>query len=296
MSKEEEAIDPLEQVKPSLATPPITPLQQKRVTYKLKLGEEEEEKREKGKTTHFKNEDGLSLEQKLLFLEAQLLRSLPYSILASFLNICTQLVPRVSLIALAIHVMILVPALKYVKFELHLSIANYFYLGPVVLAVPLIFFFLWESELVPLPFIDRKLVDFIYVEKQAAKRQLAKDEERFLMILESEYEEDLATQLALARLVSRIDEEALAMEVLGIKKRKQGLNAAFSSFDIGSSSERERQKQNQLSRVPISLLEAAKMLVADYSSTSEQVGGKKRSDEEVLRDLKLLQKQLEKKE
>ena len=66
-----------------------------------------------------------------------------------------QLVPRTAFLSLTIHVMMLVPLLKFIKIDLQQSIIPYLYLGPLVFMVPYIIFYLWDNNILKsISFID----------------------------------------------------------------------------------------------------------------------------------------------
>ena len=176
-------------------------------------------------------------------LQTDSLQNLPYAFYEIFMNLLDQLVPRVALISLTYHVMILVPTLKFLKLNFNMSIIPFLYLGAVVVAVPFIACYLWESNFVDIGVINDKLKTFLDKEKLAASRlrreydnlnlndpnntQIdfpnlftdsgATDNEDFEV-----RELRFAKNLVSIQLLSKIDVDALYTEIIAIKQSKSG--------------------------------------------------------------------------
>jgi hypothetical protein len=91
------------------------------------------------------------LEEELVSIEASLLLVLPLQFLVNFTYMAEQAVPRLALIALTAHVMLLVPTLSFLHESLHVSTVPFLYLGPLVVAAPFASFFAWEADLLARP-------------------------------------------------------------------------------------------------------------------------------------------------
>ena len=102
------------------------------------------------------------LEDLLLKCEARALRSFPLEVFRAFQALLQQYIPRVALLALALHVVMLIPTLKYIKKVLvGVDIIPFIYLGPIVFILPFIGLWLWENNVVEISHFDDKLVDFV---------------------------------------------------------------------------------------------------------------------------------------
>ena len=86
--------------------------------------------------------DYLSLDQKILLSQAEILRTLPLDFFLSFRNLCEQVVPRFGIYTLTFHVILLIPIIRIVKFQLNASIYPFLYIGPILFLVPYLFFWI----------------------------------------------------------------------------------------------------------------------------------------------------------
>ena len=162
---------------------------------------------------------------KIELREVSLLSNLPYEVYSTFISYCRQYVPRVSITAAAIHLMMLVPTLNYLKLQTEIKILPFLYLGPIVFAIPYVALFLWENNIVTLPLVEGKMKQFIYALKTKAKFKMEELEsikitrER-VSYTPSEDLDKLISQRALVQLLAKIDVDVLTSEVLTICKSK----------------------------------------------------------------------------
>lgn len=246
------------------------------------------------------NVTSLTVEERILLAEAQLLQALPLNALSTFQQACAVLVPRVAFMILTIHVMLLIPTLRFVKVSLGLSIVPFLYIAPVLLCVPFIVYFLWESDLYEFPYITSGLLRFIASDKSRAVRTMSNDEARLLEALQHDDEPALVEQLAYARLVSKIDPDALCREAMALKRRRSG-GPALSSVAVPTTTAASSSSSTALSSAAIasisgkpqaqggSYLDAARRLVDDVAMVQGEGG----DDQAVLAELKRLQAEFE---
>ena len=259
-------------------------------------------------------------------VEAEMLQSLPLEMLESFQSYCASYVPRISIMAFVLHVMLLIPTLRYVKLELHQSIYPFLYLSPLVVLGPFAVFFGYEKALYESEFIERRVRAYLMTQKEYSVKFVESEEGRLLETLEDILREGGGTaaikvtkNIALARLMSRIDVSFLAQEVLALKRRRLGISerddsllsvtsaASKSSLSsqnrpVGSLSAIRVPKSPFYSAIestqterggvdqPPSAVDAAFALIRDLRVDEP---GKVKSDEEILEALKGLQNELE---
>ena len=134
-------------------------------------------------------QSGLSVERALLSTEATMFQSLPLSILNSFQATCLQLVPRVSMAALTIHIMLLTPVLRFIKKDpffasnqVHIDVIPLLYLAPIVFVFPFVMFSLWENDLLSVGYIDDRLGDFVHVQRSQAVVRREQEEAELVQV------------------------------------------------------------------------------------------------------------------
>ena len=137
---------------------------------------------------------------------------LPLEMLESFQNHCVAYLPRISLSAFILHVMLLIPTLRYVKLELHQSIYSYLYLSPLVVLLPFAMYFLGEKKIYENQYIEERVAAYLQTQKDYAVDYVDIQEGRLLDTLEEMLREgggaeaqNVVKNIALARLMSRID-------------------------------------------------------------------------------------------
>lgn len=322
-------IDPLDYVKQS---GPTAPSLSRPVFLDQNNEEKEKEMRQiepRAISQKYEEYDGQSIEQRLVATEAELLQSLPFNTLASYRQICSALVPRIAFMILIIHVMLLLPALRFVKVDLGLSIGPFLYIAPVLLTVPFVSFFLWEADIYESPLITNGLELYIAAEKSKAWNMLTRDSARLLAEIretddaaarlsersqirpgggfssklnresqggpsegQGEGEEvirRLLRKLASARLVARINPAALCQQTMAGKQRRAGKATLLNSSPVQSTS-----TTALLAGQSTSLLDAAKLLIDDIAGLgADGISPTRSSDEEVLVQLRKLQSQFE---
>jgi hypothetical protein len=253
---------------------------------------------EKPRIPETKNED-LDLESTVAEAEAKLAESLPLYMLTTFQQVCSTLVPRLSFIMFLLHVILLLPALRFLKVDLGVSIGPFLYIGPVLLTVPFASLLLWDLDVYESPVIIRGLELYVAAEKSRASATLRDDGARLLGIVQAELGQEVYAEsseagtanplqrLTYASVMSRTDAQELASRSLGLKRLLAGKAPA-----PGSSPSQSTSSARLMRRAPgaqASLLDAARLLVSDAATTD--MG--RRSDREVLSDLQALKKQLD---
>lgn len=241
----------------------------------------------------------LVVESTVAEAEAKLAESLPLYMLTTFQQVCSTLVPRLSFIMFLLHVILLLPALRFLKVDLGLSIGPFLYIGPVLLTVPFASLLLWDLDVYESPVITRGLELFVAAEKSRASVTLREDGARLLGIVraelgQEEYAESTEAgtasplqRLTYASVLSETDAQELANRTLGIKRLLAGKAPAPGSPPSPSTSAARLMRRAPGAQA--SLLDAARMLVSDAATTDSG----RRSDREVLSDLQALKKQLD---
>jgi hypothetical protein len=181
--------------------------------------------RSKGNTSKVELSDA-EIDKVLLQFEAQLLNFLPLEFSQLFDMYLNKLVPKVSAMALIIHIMMLIPLLKLVVInQLQQGIANYLYLGPITIALPFLILKLFEKEVYDSPIVKDLCFSFISAQQARAKETLEKNRAYWYGVLEEviigskeDEEEDILRNVASARLLAKVDVEILTREVLCLKR------------------------------------------------------------------------------
>jgi len=260
----------------------------------------------------FTNLNLTAVEELIVGEEAELLQSLPLNALASFRPVLSALVPRLSFIMLLVHIILLLPALRFLKIELDVSIVPFLYIAPMLLTVPFVSSFLWESDIYESPVITRGMELFLCAEKQRAVSKLASETTRLLQIVVSEGscastkdpgERSPLIQLAYLRLISRIDPEALCKESMAFKAKRAGKATALtSSSGNAAGSGTAWLRSSKAAQGGVTLIDAVKALVDEAASLNAEKnaagrgrpgGSESERDSEVLQQLKDLQYQLD---
>ena len=274
--------------------------------------------------------DSLSTEDKILIQQGNILQSLPLEVYLSFRNVAEQLLPRCVVFALTLHVMLLIPVLRFVKFSLHESIVPYLYLGPIIIAIPYFAFWLWENGYGNLKVIDELLFTYITKEKNSASfilqnklqtiMEYANNEEEYSSDYneaytstvnndnDGDYEKRMDSKMAIRkiaglRLLSSIDVENFANEVLAIKQMVKGtgsVNDIDKRLRLATSirngmgndeqliSESVKQKMNSNAGESATVAGAVKALIETSMLQGESPGDQKK----LLMELKKLQQDL----
>lgn len=165
---------------------------------------------------------------KIELREVSLLSKLPFEVYITFISYCRQYVPRVSITATAIHLMMLVPTINYLKLQSEINIVPFLYLGPVVFAIPYVALFLWENNIVTIPIVEVKMKLFIEALKEKAKFKMEEVEStdkntnnrEQVSYTPSVDLDKLISQRAFIQLLAKIDVDVLTSEVLTICKSK----------------------------------------------------------------------------
>jgi hypothetical protein len=236
------------------------------------------------KNVKFSN-DGLTLDQRILLKQAEILRTLPLDFFMSYRGICEQIVPRFGLYTLTFHVILLIPLLRIVKFQLDQSIFPFLYIGPALFLVPFVFFFLWENDITEVKIFDRRLLRYVQQQKNAATETLRKDRNELMKVAATTNDLGVIKKIADLSLMSTIDVDNLISEIISIKKRikgRSGNNPILSTFtpDV-SSIPKNGKSSDDINKIGQTLVETS--LLGDNGD-----------EKSLLEKLKELQKGLDK--
>lgn len=230
--------------------------------------------------------DELTTDQKVLLSQAEILRTLPLDYFLSFRNICEQLVPRFGIYSLTFHVILLIPIIRIVKFQLNASVYPFLYIGPALFLVPYAFFWLWENDVCEVPIFDARLLQYVKKQKDSAARILLKDSDVLLAAVKEGNDQSAIKKLANLKLMSVIDIDNFMSEIIAVKKRIKGQsdrNSTLSTFALDNSAV-SKQQVNFNDDVN----SAVKTLIE-----SSLLGEENESPQTLLEKLKQLEKDLE---
>ena len=161
------------------------------------------------------------LEMKLAELEEKRAATLPVEVLVEFQSMMQRGVPIIALFILVEHVALLVPVLYKLKQDYDMSIMPFLYIGPILYILPYVVFFLWEYDIVPMPYIDDKFYNFVGYVKRRGNEQIRKHNDTLTSMSSSALEDaDLGvlSNIALSRALSNIDCDKLYAEGLAIRR------------------------------------------------------------------------------
>ena len=237
-------------------------------------------------TAPYDRTDKLTTDQKVLLSQAEILRTLPLDYFLSFRNICEQLVPRFGIYSLTFHVILLIPIIRIVKFQLNASVYPFLYIGPALFLVPYAFFWLWENDVCEVPIFDARLLQYVKKQKDSATRILLKDSGDLLKAANRGDDELAIKKLANLKLMSVIDIDNFMYEIIAVKKRIKGQSdrsSAMSTFTLDNSAT-SKQQVNFNDDVN----SAVKTLIEN-----SLLGEENESPQSLLQKLKQLEKDLE---
>jgi hypothetical protein len=218
----------------------------------------------------------------------------------SFIVLLDQLVSRVSLVALTFHVMMMIPLLQYLKINLGVSITPFLYIGPFVLLVPYIAYFLWEYNLVSIPIIDLKLKDVLYKQKRLAEELLRNNQVELLNSATNQLDVSIEgdrrdlNKLILARLLAKMDVDVLYTDVMSCRPGSSGsvYQAVLSRLPVRLLSSilnsQNPQSSNKAAIDDNIALAVRELLVKMYNGK-----GSPRSSQDVLNDLREMKRNME---
>jgi len=319
MSSLNDPIDPLENIKvskkinPSLISSKKIDNKLDNVTKSIYIDNES-----LSKLVRNKNEIGLSNVTNILpILEADKLKDLPIQFYKYCINFLDQLVQRGSFISITVHLMLLIPILRYMKLELGLSIVPFIYLGPLVFIIPFAVSYLWEQDAFEFYFIDNKLKSFLVKQQTIAIDFLTDRETQSLtdittQLNESEQnneslyyllnENKLADKVIVSRLLSKLDIEVFYTEIIKCKPNRYKFHYSDKfgsdngmSQDIRPSNEYSSSdifvdiKNNPIQRDQNNLFLATKMFLDKIKRNQSKY---KVSTESIIKELKDMQSDL----
>jgi hypothetical protein len=233
-----------------------------------------------------RDDDKLTLDQKILLSQAEILRTLPLDYFLSFRNICEQLVPRFGVYSVAFHVILLIPIIRIVKFQLNASVYPFLYIGPALFLVPYIFFWLWENDVCKVPIFDTALQRYVEKQKKSATKIFKKEEAQLMKLARNSGDQETIKKIANLSLLSAIDIENFVSEITAIKKRIKGRSAGNSTLSTFS------QDNSAVSDVSVNFNDNINDAVKSFVEAS-LLGDQKESEKSLLEKLKQLEKDLD---
>lgn len=153
--------------------------------------------------------------------QGKILESLPLNVYRSFIPLCHRYVERVAFIAFATHIMVLIPFLRYVHLELHMSVVPYIYYGPIAAIIPFIILWLWLNNVVELSFFDELFTRYMNSQKDSAVTKMRSEEVSLMEILRSTevFDDEVLKVLSVCKLFMKVDVPAMRDEVYALKGR-----------------------------------------------------------------------------
>lgn len=239
------------------------------------------------------DELAFSEESNRFNLESDILAQMPFEVYLSFRDFCRNFVSRISIMAVIIHMMMLVPTIKYFSTS-RTGAIPFLYLGPLVFILPYLALFLWESNILRIPLIDAKVAQFIeFLQRKAQKQLLSSPLD--IKEFESSQKEARIKQIYL-QIMTSVDVESLAIEVLAVKDTQAPSGASSSSTSISSI-------QSNRSRIDIQFGEEKASISSRISGSDGSISSavqsllvqaelQGNSKEEILEKLKQLQSEL----
>lgn len=258
-----------------------------KVTIRKPSSKSDEKKGFSAKKKSESDTDCLSLDQKILLSQAEILRTLPLDFFLSFRNLCEQVVPRFGIYTLTFHVILLIPIIRIVKFQLNASIYPFLYIGPILFLVPYLFFWIWENDVAEVPVFDQRLLKYVQKQKDAATKILDKERNELMLLAKNSDSQETIKKLANLTLMSTIDVENFMSEIISIKKRIKGRaekNPTLATFsqDIALVSDKQVNFNDDVNSAVKTLIETSLL------------GQGNESEKSLLEKLKQLQKDLDK--
>lgn len=233
-----------------------------------------------------RDDDKLTLDQKILLSQAEILRTLPLDYFLSFRNICEQLVPRFGVYSVAFHVILLIPIIRIVKFQLNASVYPFLYIGPALFLVPYVFFWLWENDVCKVPIFDTALQRYVEKQKKSATKIFKKEEAQLMKLARNSGDQETIKKIANLSLLSAIDIENFVSEITAIKKRIKGRSTGNSTLSTFS------QDNSAVSDVSVNFNDNINDAVKTFVEAS-LLGDQKESEKSLLEKLKQLEKDLD---
>ena len=246
--------------------------------------------------------------------EAERLKTLPSEYLKATKSLIQQLLPRVAFGILVLHVMLLIPTLYYLKVILKFpTIIPFLYIAPVVFLIPYVVCFLWEYKIIKVPYLDNRIRQMIDTQTKEAKDLLVTREEELTLrinleregreIEKKQAESDkghnelyiLTRELAFLRLLSKIDADALATEVLNLKRflfKQSGVSGSSSNDSSSGSIDSAEALLGQLS-LREEQSKSDKMSIATSTFVDMAVSNVGGNKEDALEALKKFQTELD---
>ena len=161
------------------------------------------------------------LEMKLVELEEWRAATLPAEVLVEFQGMMQRGVPIIALFILVEHVALLVPILYKLKQDYNMSIMPFLYIGPALFILPYLIFFLWEYDIVPIPYLDEKFYNFVRYVKRKGNEEIQKHNDTLMAMSSSRLEDanlNVLNNIALSRALSKIDCDKLYAEGIAIRR------------------------------------------------------------------------------
>lgn len=232
--------------------------------------------------------------------EAEILSTLPYDIFLAYASVAYQYTLRFALIALVIFAMLFLPLLHASKQVFNMDFSNLVALSPIVLAVPYIALYWWQSGRSQF-FFDQRLKALLYREIKAGSDLLEKEEPIMmekLMNLHidesniSDEVDELISLLATYKLYWKLDAEILFEEIISVKNRlnkanKRQLSTAANSKVLEEARIKDVRKDIDRLNQKDSISRTVELILEEAAATGE-------SKSVIIEKLKALQQDLNK--
>lgn len=188
-----------------------------------------------------------AVEAYLLQLESGRAKGLSLEILIEFSKYMEKYVPVVGLFMFTVYAAVLLGVVFIRQTDPTFDITWYLWIGPALFISPYVAFFVWDFDLVAVTQLDDRLLRYIRMIRRTALERVAKDALEVRKALETSVVSSTTLKdVALFRLLARIDPETLTNEVLLLKSSlrrgqlkekyelQKQMNTAVSIRDDGS--------------------------------------------------------------
>lgn len=205
------------------------------------------------------------LDKDLESTRKSILKSLPVTILDIFYQVVRIFMPRLALIMLTVHVMLLIPILRFVLLELHSSVYQYLYIGPFICFFPYLYFWLWENNLMKSELLDNKLFNIIKGLSDLSNKKYNDEfrnlEESLLKI--QDVDETKLEQLAYVQVLMDVDSTALFEEIKYLLRENVQKGNSFTSESLSDSISGRKFVQQSSNDTISSLIEIQSKLASE---------------------------------
>jgi hypothetical protein len=156
----------------------------------------------------------------ILSYETQILKALPSEMLKAFKTTANVFLPNYAMMTVLIYGIILIPVLFVVEKTIPgADLMSFLNIWPFLFAFPFACFWLWEDDLVKIPYLDNYLRSFISNRIKQAMTILARDEDELIESILTEKDKNVILEYALLKLLVKLDPHALTQQVLELQRQ-----------------------------------------------------------------------------